>query len=1063
MGEELLSQSVVNRVESGAPAVMDSTAYVRLLDDEGSASTHPGRAAPGSSATVHVTPLSLRTSAPPLTRDPPSKRGWESLDFSRVDSAVHEAWELTRGGWHRRSKNLHRWVLLGAVGAGVGCSAFFIAWASLTLQQLKFSAVDALIVQEQSGVVGHGAAVCAFMTISTAYALLAALPTAFLAPEAAGSGISEVKAVLNGVSLPKVLRLKTLLVKVWGNVMALASGAPIGAEGPMMHVGAILASGMSQGKSSVLGLDTRFSVHPHFRTDLERRDFVAAGAAAGVAAAFGAPVGGVLLLLEETASHWHKSLTWRAFFCAVVAAYTVDFLFTGVGTPNDPPTGINQLDHPGMFSFGAFADNNAKLWSLWELPVFIAIGMGGGLLGALFVSASRRILRYRAAAAPPSKPWRRVAEVLCVVLLNAALKFAAPYFVGQCIPNPTTSPRGEYKPLLVQFYCPDGQHNDLATLFMTPAEEAIRALFHYTHIGGGDAGPSPFSAPRLSVFFVIYSVMATLCNGLSWPSGLFIPSLLSGSVLGRMVGETLNALPGRAGAVDPGTYSLVGAAAMLAGTSRLTICLSAILLESTGAYIFSLPLMVTVLSARLAGQMFNESIYDTVIKEKGWPILAEAAPGQYKHLLRAGDVMARAPTCVPTIIPAGTLLALLQGCSHHGFPVVHTEALLQRHARLGNLAGYIQRRHLAVLLAHRTFHAALPSQPFTADTDVRADVRKGRQAAAYCISVEPRSHGRARSHPTTTAGGVRARGDSSLYSDFRDRDKGRDAQQQNVRLRLPSLPSMSVDALLENAHVRLRAGSTTRGLGDAVDSSGRHSGSGTRLHLLPARAEEEAEDGRRALSTTTTLPPTAPLLASGAGMPRQKRGSSSLLLDALSGDRQGGGGSGRASFGGPDETHVLEEVDGVELAYEDEPLLTWDTLAAHYPRYPDLASLVLTPAEARMYVDLRPYMDMAPVTVSVHAPLERAHVLFRACGLRHLLVTNDGHDVVGIISRQDLTLTSLEDKSEARALRKHAQASAWDAVVAAVSGTTAHVAAVLHLASTPVAAGGPGPTGGGSA
>lgn len=58
------------------------------------------------------------------------------------------------------------------------------------------------------------AAFVIFSSVNMVLTLFASLITAFIAPEAAGSGIPEVKAYLNGVDAPAIFSLRTLLVKV---------------------------------------------------------------------------------------------------------------------------------------------------------------------------------------------------------------------------------------------------------------------------------------------------------------------------------------------------------------------------------------------------------------------------------------------------------------------------------------------------------------------------------------------------------------------------------------------------------------------------------------------------------------------------------------------------------------------------------------------------------------------------------------------------------------------------------------------------------------------------------
>jgi chloride channel 7 len=89
-------------------------------------------------------------------------------------------------------------------------------------------------------------------------------------------------------------------MQIFGSILGVSAGFVLGKEGPMVHTGACIANLLGQGGSRKYHLTCNWL--RYFKNDRDRRDLITCGSAAGVAAAFRAPVGGVLFALEEAAS-----------------------------------------------------------------------------------------------------------------------------------------------------------------------------------------------------------------------------------------------------------------------------------------------------------------------------------------------------------------------------------------------------------------------------------------------------------------------------------------------------------------------------------------------------------------------------------------------------------------------------------------------------------------------------------------------------------------------------------------------------------------------------------------
>ena len=438
-------------------------------------------------------------------------------------------------------------------------------------------------------------------------------------------------------------------------------------------------AGISQGKSTSLNLDT--STLQFFRQDREKRDFVSGGAAAGVAAAFGSPVGGVLFALEEGASFWNQSLTWRIFFGSMTSFFTLDMVLSVYrGIPG-------QLSNGGLLNFGNFED---ATYAVWEMPLFLLMGAVGGVLGALFnhINYKLTVFRMRYITARPLK----MLEAAIVAAVTASAGFLMIYLMNDCKPygnGPTPNP--------IQMYCDDGEYNVIGAIWFQTPEQSVRSLFH------DPAGSHQLST--LGIFFIIYFFLNCWTYGLSVSSGVFIPTLLTGAAWGRLIGSAmLNLFPDHE-LSDPGKYALLGAAAMLGGVTRMTISLTVILIEATGNLTYGFPVMVVLLVAKWVGDIFNEGLYDIHIQLAGVPLLGWDPP-PLSATIYASQVMSYPVVTLSPTETVGNIVDILKSTTHNGFPIVdpHSEGEHPAHSRsFGKMRGLVLRSELIVLLQHKIF------------------------------------------------------------------------------------------------------------------------------------------------------------------------------------------------------------------------------------------------------------------------------------------------------------------------------------------------------------------------
>lgn len=209
---------------------------------------------------------------------------------------------------------------------------------------------------------------------------------------AAGSGVAEVRVILSGFVLHGFLGLKTLVIKSVSLILSVGSGLSLGKEGPYVHI------------ATCVGNVACRLFKKYDGNDAKRREVLSAAAAAGVAVAFGAPLGGVLFGLEEVAYFFPAKTLFRTFFCCITAALTLKFL---------NPYGTHKIV---LFQVHYNID-----WEYFELGTFMLVGVLGGAAGALFIKASRHwAKRFRGIRLIKANP---ILEVILVALVTGLTSY----------------------------------------------------------------------------------------------------------------------------------------------------------------------------------------------------------------------------------------------------------------------------------------------------------------------------------------------------------------------------------------------------------------------------------------------------------------------------------------------------------------------------------------------------------------------------------------------------------------------------------------------------------------
>ncbi|EGV65879.1 voltage-gated chloride channel [Yamadazyma tenuis ATCC 10573] len=531
------------------------------------------------------------------------------------------------------------WLVLGAMGMMIGLVAAYLSVVTAWLASARTGYCSSgLYLNKSFCCWGQDEHNCSswnkwsrfefinyliFILLSLVFSLTAAVLVKFYSPAAAGSGISEIKSIVSGFAMKGFLGWWTLLIKSLGLPLAIASGLSVGKEGPSVHYAVCIGN-------SVAKTFTKYK-----KSASKSREFLTATAAAGVAVAFGSPMGGVLFAMEEISSVFHLSTIMKSYFCALIAVGTLAIM--------------NPFRTGQLVIFEVSYDTS---WHYFEIPVYIVLGLFGGFYGIFVSSLNIRVTSFR-------KRYLNnfaIREVFLLALLTAIIC----YF------------------------------NEFLRLDMT---ESMEILFHECNSKFEHSICSPDSKRTNLVVSLLFAtlmrmVFTIISYGCKVPAGIFVPSMAAGATFGRALGiivdylyqnnkkSNLFATCGDSKCVIPGSYAFLGAAAALCGITHLTVAVVVIMFELTGALRYIIPTMIVVSITKLINDKWGKGgIADQMIRFNGLPIIDPKEEFVFNTSVASAfsPVTVTIPIKSDTPMTLGIFKTILTKNSFRGLPLVESE------------------------------------------------------------------------------------------------------------------------------------------------------------------------------------------------------------------------------------------------------------------------------------------------------------------------------------------------------------------------------------------------------